>query len=74
MKKFTFFSLFLCPLHILIAFYLLDSIDFTYSLRNNTETTSHWSEWPSLKNLQITNAGEGVQKRKTFSIVGGNVK
>ena len=22
--------------------------------------TSHWSEWPSLVNLQITNAGEGM--------------
>ena len=25
---------------------------------------SHRSEWPSSKNLQITNAGEGVEKRK----------
>ena len=38
------FSLFLCLLHILIAFYLLDSVDFIYGLRNNTEATSHWSE------------------------------
>ena len=30
-----------------------------------SETTSHWSEWPSLKILQITNAGEGVERRKT---------
>ena len=38
------FFLFLCLLHILIAFYLLDSVDFIYGLRNNTEATSHWSE------------------------------
>ena len=25
--------------------------------------TSHWSEWLSLSNLQVTNAGEGVEKR-----------
>ena len=25
--------------------------------------TSHWSEWPSSKNLQTINAGEGVEKR-----------
>ena len=35
--------------------------------------TSHWSEWPSLKNLQTINAGEGVQKRKPSCTVGGNV-
>ena len=27
-------------------------------------TTSHQSEWPSLKSLQITNAGRGVEKRE----------
>ena len=26
--------------------------------------TLRWSEWPSLKSLQITNAGEGVGKRE----------
>ena len=31
--------------------------------------TSH-SEWPSLKSLQITNAGEGVEKREPWYIVG----
>ena len=35
--------------------------------------TSHWSEWPSLKSLQIANAGEGVKKMVTFYTVGGNV-
>ena len=24
--------------------------------------TSHWSEWPSWKSLQIINAGKGVEK------------
>ena len=36
-------------------------------------TTSHWSEWPSLKRLQITNAGEGVEKREPSCTVGRNV-
>ena len=31
------------------------------------------TEWPSLKSLQITNAGEGVEKRKPSYTVGGNV-
>ena len=30
------------------------------------------SEWPSLKSLQITNAGEGVEKRKLSYTIGGN--
>ena len=32
-----------------------------------------WSEWPSSKNLQTINAGEGVEKREPFCTVGGNV-
>ena len=39
----------------------------------NEVTTSHWSEWPSLKSLQIINAGEGVEKREASYAVGGNV-
>ena len=35
--------------------------------------TSHWSEWPSSKNLQTMNAGEGVEKREPSYTVGGNV-
>ena len=31
------------------------------------------SGWPSLKSLQITNAGEGVEKREPSYTVGGNV-
>ena len=36
------------------------------------DITSHQSEWLSSKSLQI-NAGEGVEKRKPFYTVGGNV-
>ena len=34
---------------------------------------SHQSEWPSSKNLQTINAGEGVEKKEPTYIVGGNV-
>ena len=34
---------------------------------------SHWSEWPSLKSLQITNAGESVEKREPSYIFGVDV-
>ena len=33
-----------------------------------------WSEWPSLKSLKITNAGEDVEKREPSHTVGGNVR
>ena len=33
----------------------------------------HQSEWPSSKNLQTINAGEGVEKRKLSYTVGGEV-
>ena len=36
------------------------------------DKTSHGSEWPSFKNLQITNAAEGVKREPSY-IVGGNV-
>ena len=36
-----------------------------------TVTTSPWSEWPSLKSLQITNAGEGVEKGKLPTLLVG---
>ena len=35
--------------------------------------TSHWSEQPSSKSLQVTNAGEGVEKREPSYPIGGNV-
>ena len=35
--------------------------------------TSHQSEWPSTKNLQRINAGEGVEKREPSCTVGGNI-
>ena len=39
------------------------------------ETASQvvWSEWLSLKSLQIINAGEGVEKREPSCTIGGNV-
>ena len=39
----------------------------------NEVITSHQSEWPSSKNLQTINAGEGVEKREPSCTVGGNV-
>ena len=33
----------------------------------------HLTKWPSLKSVQITNAGEGVEKREPSYTVGGNV-
>ena len=38
--------------------------------KTTTSYTSHRSEWPSLKSLQITNAGEGVEKREPSYTVG----
>ena len=35
--------------------------------------TLHQTEWPSSKNSQTVNAGEGVQRRETSYTVGGNV-
>ena len=35
--------------------------------------TSHCSEWPSSENLQIINAGEGMEKRDPSYTVAGNV-
>jgi len=35
--------------------------------------TSHQSEWPSSKDLQIINAGEDVGKREPSCTVDGNV-
>ena len=34
---------------------------------------SHWSEWPSSKNLETINAGEGVEEREPSCTAGGNV-
>ena len=36
-------------------------------------TTSHLSEWPSLKNRCVTNARDGVEKRVPSSSLGQNV-
>ena len=35
--------------------------------------TSHWSEWPGSRSLQVINAGEGVEGREPSSTAGGNV-
>ena len=35
--------------------------------------TWHQSEWSSLKNLKVINAGEGVEKREPSYTVGGNI-
>ena len=40
--------------------------------QNYSEVPPHQSEWPSSKNLQTINAGEGVEKRETSYTVGGN--
>ena len=37
------------------------------------DITSHWSEWPSSKSLQMINAGEDVEKREHSCTVSGNV-
>ena len=37
------------------------------------DITSHLSEWPSSKNLQTINAGEGVKEREPSYTVGGNI-
>ena len=43
-----------------------------YQRDSNQNYTSHWSEWPSLKSLHITNAGDGVKKREPSYTVGEN--
>ena len=40
---------------------------------NEWGSTSHHSEWPSSKNLQVTNAGEGMKKREPSCTIGGIV-
>ena len=35
--------------------------------------TSHWSKWPSSKNLEIIRAEKGVEKREPSCTAGGNV-
>ena len=37
------------------------------------DSISHQSEWPLLKSLQLTNAGEGVEKRQPSYTVGVNL-
>ena len=42
-------------------------------IKTTRGTTSHQSEWLSTVSLQITNAGEGAEKRETSYTAGGNV-
>ena len=42
-------------------------------IKTTMRYTSQQSEWPSSKNLQTTNAGEGVEKREPSYTVGGNI-
>ena len=42
-------------------------------IKTTMKYTSHQSEWPSSKNLQIITAGEGVEKRVPYCTLGGNV-
>ena len=44
-----------------------------YQRNENQNYNELPSEWPSVKSLQITNAGGGVEKREPFDTVGGNV-
>ena len=37
------------------------------------DITSYWSEWPSSKNLQTINAGEGVEKKEPSCTAGGKI-
>ena len=58
--------------YIYIFFFRLFSIIGYYKILNKG-ITSHQSEWPSSKNLETINAGEGVEKREHSCTVGGNV-
>ena len=42
-------------------------------IKTQWDNTSHQSEWLSLKSLQITNVGEGVEKEEPSYAVTGNV-
>ena len=43
-------------------------------IKTTVRHTSHWSEWPTSKSLQIINAGEGVEKKEPSYTVGGECK
>ena len=54
---------------------MLDIINYLEKCKSKVQRdiTSHWSEWPSSKNLQTINAGEGVEKREHSCTVRGHV-
>ena len=47
------------------------SISVVIGIMNIKTTIKYWSEWPSLICLQITHAGEGVEKREPYYAVVG---
>ena len=42
-------------------------------IKTTSSITSYQSEWPSLKCLQMTRAGEHMEKREASYTAGGNV-
>ena len=42
-------------------------------IKTTMSITSHQSEWPSSKSLQIITPGEGVEKKEPFYTIGGSV-
>ena len=42
-------------------------------MKTTVGITTHQSQWPSSKRLQIINAGEGVEKKEPSYTAGGNV-
>ena len=41
-------------------------ISFSMQIKTTMRYNLRWSEWPSLKSVQITNPGEGVEKKGTL--------
>ena len=62
----------LCPIDS-NSLLLLNTVSSKCKSKLQWGTTSHRSEWPSPKSLQIINAGQGVDKREPSYTVGGNV-
>ena len=42
-------------------------------IKTQCDITSHWSEWPSLETLDLTNAGERAEKREPSYPVSENI-
>ena len=52
---------------------MLNIINHYRNANQNYNEFSHQSEWPSSKNLETINAGEGVENREHSCTAGGNV-